>query len=970
MGHVEKDTHQYHYHTAPICLLSKLNIPIPNATSLKYMLSSHPLPYWPATSSAPSPIIGWAMDGYPIKGPYDDDNKIIVRSNLDSCGGAIDPSTGEYTYYMTAEPPYFPSCFRAPPGSLVERPYVASDYSTVSACPRAGYNLTLINPAFTLDLPALSPPVCNEPYDGPFFLFRLDIDLTEPWWGYSSKVFGAFFAFFFCYIAHTFRELVNQRIVIASSKNYKTIQFALLIMLCGCRAFSLFVDPYYTDKSVPPILVGNMYGIVYPIMDSLLALEIISLYTIVQSFTEKSTSRKVTASARKVFLIFSACEFLTQIFADTMRSFGHDFKWLMICQIYFVIWGLLLCTGFTLYGYQLYTNASRLVKAKSGATQNDLQLYLNRIMLKQIWCALISLVIVILSIYGLANQTMNEDEYASFVLFQRLIELGLVVIVFLSLLPPHWLGSYFTTGSNAKFKASVLMKHSKRQSKEDSSLISSRSTQSSDEGDNWDTGLAPKEIKKQVSKRYTTFKTPKIAPQGSTISKAEIEFNTVISQVRSSAVTKIIAAEELPMVVVPLQDFLKHGRIPRSSDKLTRVKQEADLAIFISHRWWAPQTPDTDDLLKYNILCRGLKNLVRREEKLNKNQADVVIWMDFACIEQDNADELMKGVRSLIAWSLRSDYFLVPVHPEGAEAFKTAQSPNELSNYGNRAWCRVEFYIFLCLAEICGEELKCFGYGPVDSRSNKKGTVPALCGFEKNAEVLKTMADSFHGAKFDSSAMPSNGDLFNESDRASIKLLEKTINSDYTTCVFEVAKRRIAEMSKGELNLGFKQLSDTSTKSMLDNFFSDTSNPVLKLKLEGNMFSSKGLREMQMGGSFSSVMDLDLSFNNLGEGAGEVIGKILRDENVTFNRLRLIRCGLKDEDLKEIFGSLGKAVKEDEDERARQPNMSFLDLSENDMGDEGSDALLDALLCGTCTRMKALLLNKCNLNDVSGGEAL
>ena len=141
----------------------------------------------------------------------------------------------------------------------------------------------------------------------------------------------------------------------------------------------------------------------------------------------------------------------------------------------------------------------------------------------------------------------------SFVLFQRLIELGLVVIVFLSLLPPHWLGSYFTTGSNAKFKASVLMKHSKRQSKEDSSLISSRSTQSSDEGDNWDTGLAPKEIKKQVSKKYTTFKTPKIAPQGSTISKAEIEFNTVISQVRSSAVTKIIAAEELPMVVVPLQ---------------------------------------------------------------------------------------------------------------------------------------------------------------------------------------------------------------------------------------------------------------------------------------------------------------------------------------------------------------------------------------------------------------------------------
>ena len=102
---------------------------------------------------------------------------------------------------------------------------------------------------------------------------------------------------------------------------------------------------------------------------SLLALEIISLYTIVQSFTDKQTSRGFSASARKVFLIFSVCEFATQILADTMRSFGYDFKWLMVCQIYFVIWGVLLSTGFTFYGYQLYTKASTLVKAKSGESQ-------------------------------------------------------------------------------------------------------------------------------------------------------------------------------------------------------------------------------------------------------------------------------------------------------------------------------------------------------------------------------------------------------------------------------------------------------------------------------------------------------------------------------------------------------------------------------------------------------------------------
>ncbi|GMH52761.1 hypothetical protein TL16_g01301 [Triparma laevis f. inornata] len=939
MGHVEKDTHQYHYHTAPICLLSKLNIPIPNATSLKYILSSSPLPYWPPTSSTPSPIIGWAMDGFPIKGPYDNDNNLIVRSDLDSCGGAVDPATDGYTYYVTAEPPYFPSCFRAPPGSLVERPYVASDYTTVSSCPKAGYNLTFVNPASTPDLPALSPPVCNEPYDGPFFLFRLDIDLAEPWWSYSSKVFGAIFMFFFCYIAYAMRELTRTGILIVTFSNYKTIQFILLLSLCFCRSFSLFVDPYYTDKSVPPILVGNMYGIVYPIMDSLLALEIISLYTIVQSFTDKQTSRGFSASARKVFLIFSFCEFATQILADTMRSFGYDFKWLMVCQIYFVIWGVLLSTGFTFYGYQLYTKASTLVKAKSGESQNDLQLYLNRIMMKQVWCALVSLVIVLLSVYGLTNQMMTNDEYSSFVLLQRLMEIGLVLLVLLSLLPPHWFASYFNSRSNKKLKSSVLIKHSKRQGKSSngksskssrssveisSAEMSSTSSAPSSEGDDWDK-KNPNSVRRQTplspssTKNKYAMKTPKIAPSASSLSRAQMEFNQVISGVRSSAVKKIIDAEELPMVVVPLKDFLEHGRIPRSSDKLTRVKKESDLAVFISHRWWAPKTPDsnTHPLLKYNILKRGLNQLIKQREELEKNKDNIVIWIDFACIEQDNPDELMKGVRSLIAWSLRSAYFLVPVHPDGASAFKTSLSPVDLVNYGNRAWCRVEFYIFLCLSEICGEDLKCFGYGPTDPRSDGNGTAPwvefrYLCGLRKNVEILRRMADSFSGAKFDSNSMPSNGDLFSEADRSNIKLLETTINVEYTTCVFEVAKMRVNEEKGGrELNLGFKQLSDTNVEGMLEMFFSEEVVIVESLKLEGNMFSG---------------------------------------------------CGLKDEDYKIIGESLGK----EGDEKARQPNLYFLDLSENALGDEGSDAFLEAMTCGSCSRMRTLLFRKCNLNDVSG----
>jgi len=177
MGHVEKDTHRYHYHVPPICLLVALNIPVPNSTSIKYMLSTNPLIYWPSSSSNLDPIVGWALDGHPIKGPYDSTGQLVLRSSLDSCGGGIDSTTGEYTYRMTAESPYLPSCFVSKPGTLSVLPFLSDD--GVLSCPKGGYNLT-VNPSSTTPLPELTPPVCDEPYDGPYFLFKLGIDVWIP----------------------------------------------------------------------------------------------------------------------------------------------------------------------------------------------------------------------------------------------------------------------------------------------------------------------------------------------------------------------------------------------------------------------------------------------------------------------------------------------------------------------------------------------------------------------------------------------------------------------------------------------------------------------------------------------------------------------------------------------------------------------------------------------------------------------
>merc|ERR1712091_181068 len=122
--------------------------------------------------------------------------------------------------------------------------------------------------------------------------------------------------------------------------------------------------------------------------------------------------------------------------------------------------------------------------------------------------------------------------------------------------------------------------------------------------------------------------------------------------------------EALPMRVMGLADFAAFGRIPRSSDGLARDRRDGDYVVFVSHRWWGPTTPDADfagsdgrdaTRVKYGLIKRGIEAIVRKE-KLDRSR--VCVWMDFACIEQDDAKTQKLGVRPLIAWASRVDVLL------------------------------------------------------------------------------------------------------------------------------------------------------------------------------------------------------------------------------------------------------------------------------------------------------------------------
>ena len=95
---------------------------------------------WPSTAAA-SPVIGFALDGYPIFGPYDESG-VLQRGldfggDLDECNGKTD-SNGNYGYYLTVDPPFAPPCLKGEKG-------VFSYHTTEKMCPKDGFDTRVLD---------------------------------------------------------------------------------------------------------------------------------------------------------------------------------------------------------------------------------------------------------------------------------------------------------------------------------------------------------------------------------------------------------------------------------------------------------------------------------------------------------------------------------------------------------------------------------------------------------------------------------------------------------------------------------------------------------------------------------------------------------------------------------------------------------------------------------------------------------
>jgi len=152
-----------------------------------------------------------------------------------------------------------------------------------------------------------------------------------------------------------------------------------------------------------------------------------------------------------------------------------------------------------------------------------------------------------------------------------------------------------------------------------------------------------------------------------------------------------------PLKVIPFEEFKRFGRLPRSSDGVVRAfdgdgnnenangnsnadkkeeegKQKVDFVIFFSYRWInkdrSRDTPDDIGNTQYRRMLGAIELFLQKHPGM-VDVAKLGVWMDFACVDQDNP---RTGVSALPLIITQCDAVISLIDEE----------------YYDRAWCCVE----------------------------------------------------------------------------------------------------------------------------------------------------------------------------------------------------------------------------------------------------------------------------------------
>lgn len=275
---------------------------------------------------AKSPQVGWAIDGFPIYGPYDPFTGELqfapsspggCAATLDQCNGKKMPNGMGYAYFMSPNYPYAPVCTVI---GVEQRGTVLDETPaspSPSVCPAKGYN------------PVQASPTEEDCHILPQAIFHLVPSSKELI--AATAVVGGLFSV----IALAVLFVISAITAYGGSLSAARVRLAfVLLVFCIFRAVWLLVDPYRMRGYFDIVQSSVIFGIPFPLMVAC-GLEIIA-----------TTYPDLPILARVLGWTLVTGEVAAQIIADISRGYGVHSQWHICDQwIFFGLGTLTFCSA-------------------------------------------------------------------------------------------------------------------------------------------------------------------------------------------------------------------------------------------------------------------------------------------------------------------------------------------------------------------------------------------------------------------------------------------------------------------------------------------------------------------------------------------------------------------------------------------------------------------------------------------------
>jgi len=228
-----------------------------------------------------------------------------------------------------------------------------------------------------------------------------------------------------------------------------------------------------------------------------------------------------------------------------------------------------------------------------------------------------------------------------------------------------------------------------------------------------------------------------------------------------------------------------------------------------------------------------------------------MLWVDWQSIYQDDKEEKMKGVRSLIKYATLCDYMLVPTEEERLPTY-----PERIPGYGSRGWCRVEYFIFSLAAEMRGRTRdRCV-----------PGSGAQLYGIKRNGSLTQYPEVTVSGE----GDLPSQGALSNPNDKALVQDLEDKIIEAYGKVIVELKCKAGAG---GRVDLERKMIRGCHVEALCE---AVNKYEVKKLNLSNNQLGDAGAQAIAaMLRTNRSLTILNLKFNKIGDAGKKAVREVV-----------------------------------------------------------------------------------------------